>query len=127
MGGLSSYCRAFYGRLIPSGREAAFYALYAVTDKGSSAIGPAVVGVIVDRTGTIRGAFVFLAVLVLLPVPLVWAIDVERGVEDAERMAGVRGKMTEMGTGLGEEEFSLGSGDEWESGDEDERLMRGRE
>lgn len=122
MGGLSSYCRAFYGRLIPRGREAAFYALYAVTDKGSSAIGPAVVGVIVDRTGTIRGAFVFLAVLVLLPIPLVWAIDVEGGVEDAERMAGVDGK-----SGLGEAEFSLGSEDEWESGDEDERLMRGHE
>ncbi|EHL02932.1 putative Autophagy-related protein 22-1 [Glarea lozoyensis 74030] len=54
MGGLSSYCRAFYGRLIPEGKEAAFYALYAVTDKGSSAVGPAIVGMIVDRTGTIR-------------------------------------------------------------------------
>ncbi|CAG8972465.1 hypothetical protein HYALB_00001154 [Hymenoscyphus albidus] len=121
MGGISSYCRAFYGRLIPSGREAAFYALYAVTDKGSSAIGPAVVGVIVDRTGTIRGAFVFLAILVLLPAPLVWAIDVEKGVEDAERMAGGNGK-----SDSGDEETSLGSDEEWEgSGDEDERLMTG--
>ena len=54
MGGLSSYCRSFFGLLIPPGSEAAFYALYAITDKGSSAVGPAVVGVIVDATGQPR-------------------------------------------------------------------------
>jgi UMF1 family MFS transporter len=83
MGGLSSYCRSFFGLLIPPGKEAAFYALYAVTDKGSSAVGPAIVGKIVDSFGTIRPAFVFLAILVLLPSPLVWMVDVERGRADA--------------------------------------------
>jgi UMF1 family MFS transporter len=64
MGGLSSYCRAFYGEIIPPGSEAAFYALYAITDKGSSAVGPTIVGAIIDRVGTIRPAFGFLAVLI---------------------------------------------------------------
>jgi UMF1 family MFS transporter len=89
MGGLSSYCRSFYGLLIPPGSEAAFYALYAITDKGSSAVGPAVVGVIVDATGTIRPAFFFLTVLIALPLPLIWMVDVEKGKEDAARMAGL--------------------------------------
>ena len=83
MGGLSSYCRSFFGLLIPPGHEAAFYALYAVTDKGSSAIGPAIVGAIVDKTGTIRPAFGFLAVLIAMSGPLMWAIDVEQGTKDA--------------------------------------------
>ena len=83
MGGLSSYCRSFFGLLIPPGHEAAFYALYAVTDKGSSAIGPAVVGAIVDKTGTIRPAFGFLAILIAIPGPLIWLVDVERGHSDA--------------------------------------------
>ena len=83
MGGLSSYCRAFYGEIIPPGSEAAFYALYAITDKGSSAVGPAIVGAIVDRVGTIRPAFGFLAVLIALPIPLVYMIDVRKGREDA--------------------------------------------
>jgi UMF1 family MFS transporter len=87
MGGLSSYCRSFYGLLLPPGSEAQFYALYAVTDKGSSVIGPAVVGRIVDKTGTIRLAFVFLAVLIILPAPFIWKIDVELGRRDALRMA----------------------------------------
>jgi UMF1 family MFS transporter len=89
MGGLSSYCRSFYGRLIPPGSEVAFYALYAITDKGSSAVGPAVVGKIVDVTGHIRPAFMFLAVLIALPVPLIWLVDVEKGQVDALRMADV--------------------------------------
>lgn len=83
MGGLSSYCRAFYGEIIPPGSEAAFYALYAITDKGSSAVGPAIVGAIVDRLGTIRPAFGFLALLIALPMPLIYIIDVQKGRDDA--------------------------------------------
>ncbi|KAJ5052231.1 uncharacterized protein L3040_001988 [Drepanopeziza brunnea f. sp. 'multigermtubi'] len=83
MGGLSSYCRSLFGQLIPPGNEAAFYALYAITDKGSSALGPALVGLIVDATGSIRPAFAFLAILILLPLPLMMAVDAERGRADA--------------------------------------------
>ncbi|KAH8592983.1 putative MFS transporter family protein [Bisporella sp. PMI_857] len=89
MGGLSSYCRSFFGRLIPPGSEAAFYALYAITDKGSSAVGPAVVGWIIDKTGHIRPAFIFLAVLIALPGPLIWLVDVHKGQEDALQMSKV--------------------------------------
>jgi MFS transporter, UMF1 family len=88
MGGLSSYCRSFFGQLIPPGREAAFYALFAITDKGSSAIGPAVVGRIVDATGTIRPAFWFLAVLIGLPILLVWFVDGAKGRVEALEEAG---------------------------------------
>lgn len=88
MGGLSSHCRAFFGILIPPGSEAAFYALMAVTDKGSSVIGPAIAGRIVDRTGSVRAAFFFLAPLILLPIPIMWYVDVEKGRADAIEMAG---------------------------------------
>lgn len=88
MGGISAYARSVYAPLIPEGSEAAFFALYAVTDKGSSAVGPALVGWLVNRAGTIRPAFAFLAVLVMLPGPLLWWLDVEKGSEDASRLAG---------------------------------------
>ncbi|EXJ89600.1 UMF1 family MFS transporter [Capronia epimyces CBS 606.96] len=87
LGGLSSYCRAFFGELIPPGFEAAFYALYAITDKGSSIFGPAIVGAITDRYGEIRPAFVFLAVLIFLPLPLMLLVDVDRGKAEALQMA----------------------------------------
>lgn len=87
LGGVSSYCRAFFGELIPPGFEASFYALYAITDKGSSVFGPAIVGAITDRYGDIRPAFVFLAVLIFLPLPLLLLVDVDRGKADAAAMA----------------------------------------
>lgn len=86
LGGLSSYCRSLYGELIPPGYEAAFYALYAITDKGSSIFGPAIVGVIVDRTGGIRPAFWFLVVLIAAPGFIICWVNVERGKVDAAEM-----------------------------------------
>ncbi|KAL9095527.1 MAG: hypothetical protein Q9165_002398 [Trypethelium subeluteriae] len=87
LGGLSSYCRSVFGELIPPGSEAAFYALYAITDKGSSVFGPAIVGAITDATGEIRPAFWFLAVLVGLPFPLIYMVDVERGKREGSALA----------------------------------------
>ena len=87
LGGLSSHCRSLFGELIPPGSEAAFYALYAITDKGSSVFGPAIVGAITDRYGEIRPAFVFLAVLIFMPLPLMLLVDVDRGKKDGAKMA----------------------------------------
>lgn len=87
MGGLSAYCRSLFGELIPPGYETAFYALYAITDKGSSVFGPAIVGAITDRYGEIRPSFVFLAILIFLAVPLMLCLDVERGKQDALALA----------------------------------------
>jgi UMF1 family MFS transporter len=87
LGGLSSYCRSLFGELIPPGYEAAFYALYAITDKGSSVFGPAIVGAITDRYGEIRPAFWFLAVLIGLPFPIMMLVDVERGRAEGVALA----------------------------------------
>ncbi|KAL9088491.1 MAG: hypothetical protein Q9159_003057 [Coniocarpon cinnabarinum] len=91
LGGLSSYCRSTYGLLIPPGSEAAFYALYAVTDKGSSVLGPAVVGAITDRFGDIRPSFLFLTVLIVLPGFILVGVNVERGRAEGAKLATVVG------------------------------------
>ncbi|KAH7628836.1 vacuole effluxer Atg22 like-domain-containing protein [Sordaria sp. MPI-SDFR-AT-0083] len=89
LGGLSGYCRSLYGELIPPGSEAAFYALYAITDKGSSVFGPAIVGAIIDASGEIRPAFWFLAAIVGTPALFIWFINVERGRTEGEALAEV--------------------------------------
>lgn len=101
LGGLSSYCRGVYGELIPSGSEAAFFALYAITDKGSSVFGPAIVGLIADRVGDIRPAFIFLAIVIGLPAPLMWLVDVDRGRRDGARLVKELGESSD-GTRRGE-------------------------
>ncbi|KAI5302221.1 hypothetical protein KEM56_000904 [Ascosphaera pollenicola] len=102
MAGLSSYCRSIFGELIPPNFEASFYALYAITDKGSSVFGPAVVGMIIDRYGQIRPAFWFLAILILLPLPLMLLVDVERGRRDAALLSK---ELEEVGS-QGENQYS---------------------
>lgn len=72
---------------MPPGSEAAFYALYAVTDKGSSIFGPAIVGMITDKYHDIRVAFWFLAVLIATPIPLIWMVDVDRGKREGKALA----------------------------------------
>ena len=90
LGGVGAYCRAVYGELIPPGSEAAFYALYAITDKGSSIFGPVVVGAITQKYGEIRPAFLFLAVLIGLPLPLILLVDVNRGRLEGRKLMGLK-------------------------------------
>lgn len=87
LGGLSSYCRSLFGELIPPGSEVVFYVLYAITDKGSSVFGPAIVGAITDRYGEIRPAFVFLAILIFIPLPIMLLVDVDRGKREGAELA----------------------------------------
>jgi UMF1 family MFS transporter len=110
LGGLSGYCRSLYGELIPPGSEAAFYALYAITDKGSSVFGPAIVGAIIDASGEIRPAFWFLAMIVGLPAALIWFIDVERGKSEGEKLAEII-----EGFKVGDDENTVGSDSDDES------------
>jgi UMF1 family MFS transporter len=125
LGGLSSYCRSLFGELIPPGSEAAFYALYAITDKGSSIFGPVIVGAIIDASGGIRPAFWFLAVLVGLPAPIVYFVNVERGKAEGEKLVEViegyknRENMPSGASINGEERSGMLAAYE---GDEEERL-----
>jgi MFS transporter, UMF1 family len=89
-GGVQGYCRSFFGELVPRGMEANMFALYAVTDKGSSAVGPAVVGLITDLTHEIRWAFLFLGIMIAASIPLMGRIDVVRGRANAERWSAER-------------------------------------
>lgn len=109
MGGLSSYCRSLFGVLIPPGSEAAFYALYAFTDKGSSVVGPTIVGRIVDNTGSIRTSFWFLIVLNLLPLPIIYWLDADAGRLDAAAMADTLSQST---SARGEARFGDEEGEE---------------
>ncbi|KAH9023166.1 vacuole effluxer Atg22 like-domain-containing protein [Lactarius pseudohatsudake] len=58
-GAFQSYTRILYVGVVVSGDEARRYGLFSVTGKSSSFIGPLIVGLFVDRTGSIRYGFLF--------------------------------------------------------------------
>ncbi|KAJ3210743.1 Autophagy protein 22 [Entophlyctis luteolus] len=84
LGGIQSFSRVMFGELIPRGKEGEFFSLYAITDKGSSWFGPLIVGAITDATHEIRYGFGFLLVMLCIPVGVLYCVDMEKGVRDAE-------------------------------------------
>ncbi|WVF65441.1 hypothetical protein IAT40_000169 [Kwoniella sp. CBS 6097] len=78
-----SYSRAVYTELIPPGHESTFFSLFAFTDKSASFIGPAVVGLIADLNGNLRYGFIFLLIMLSVPIPLLLGVSVRKGNEQA--------------------------------------------
>ncbi|KAF9425325.1 Autophagy protein 22 [Podila epigama] len=88
IGAIQSYCRSMFASLVPRGRESEFFGLYAITDKGSSWLGPLAIALITDATHEIRHAFIFLLILLSIPIPIIYfGVDVTQGRIDAELAA----------------------------------------
>ncbi|KAK9479787.1 autophagy-related protein 22-like protein [Lipomyces japonicus] len=95
LGGMASICRSTFSMLIPPGKESTFFSLYAVTDKGSSIVGPTITAMITDKTHNIRYTFFFLFFLLLSAIPIFYFLDVERGKRDAIRFGEQRAEEEE--------------------------------
>lgn len=83
LGALNATTRSLYSLLIPKGHEVMFFALYSVTDKGSSMLGPTVTGMITDYTHNIRYTFYFLLGMMLFAAFVFSQVDYERGQQEA--------------------------------------------
>lgn len=101
--------------------------------RGSSAIGPTIVGTIVNATGQIRPAFGFICVLIMLPIPLFCLIDAETGREDALNMAELMRnlgdldvEMADRGDGeVGEAERLMQDSTDADAGEKEEEMYEG--
>ncbi|GME85153.1 unnamed protein product [Ambrosiozyma monospora] len=83
LGGVATLSRSFYSMLIPKGQESVFFALYSITDKGSSIMGPFLVGIVIDYTHEIRKCFWLLLALLVVSIPIFSYVDIERGIQEA--------------------------------------------
>ena len=91
LGSVQSFSRSTFGSMVPEGMEANMFALYNITDRGSSWIGPAVVAAVLSRTNNIRYAFIYPCCMLLAPMVLLLLVDVQRGVHMAAEYAKVNG------------------------------------
>lgn len=95
MGAMQSFSRVIYGEMIPPGEEAEFFSLYAITDKGSSWIGPVIQAIVANCFSNQRWGMFFLAALILLPFPLlIWCVDPIRGREEGQNFFQFKPSMT---------------------------------
>ncbi|KPV74878.1 uncharacterized protein RHOBADRAFT_53809 [Rhodotorula graminis WP1] len=85
-GAFQSFARALYAQIIPPARASAYFALYSITDKSSSFLGPLLVATVTTATGEIRHGFILIAALMAAAVPVLVRVEVDQGAQDAERM-----------------------------------------
>ncbi|KAJ3095193.1 Autophagy protein 22 [Phlyctochytrium planicorne] len=78
LGAAQATCRAMFAELLPPGYESEFFSLYAITDKGSSWLGPLIVAAIGDATGSRRPSFWFLAAAFYLPIIFFYMCDMKK-------------------------------------------------
>jgi len=99
LGPMQGYSRTLFALLIPEGEEANYFGIYQITDKGSSFLGPLVVSVITQATGSMRPALVYPLILILVSIVLLWKFDISRGILENTRRDNARRK-NELGAGM---------------------------
>jgi UMF1 family MFS transporter len=92
LGGSQALSRSLFSRMIPEGKEAAFFGLYEVSERGTSWMGPLLFSIVIAHTGSYRQALLSLIVFFVLGLIGLLLTDTERGVREAgEFVADERG------------------------------------
>ena len=95
LGAVQNFSRTLFLELIPPSHESEYFALYELTDKGSSWLGPLVVaGIAQAGVGYLRFAFLYIMLMTLGPCYFVWTLDLERAAADISRFEYARAQTT---------------------------------
>ena len=87
LGGSQALSRSLYSRMIPAGREAAFFGLYEVSERGTSWMGPLLFSIVIARTGSYRSALLSLIFFFLIGLVLLWVTNTDKGIHQAGHLA----------------------------------------
>ena len=83
LGGSQALSRSLFSRMIPEGKEASFFGLYEVSERGTSWMGPLLFSVVIARTGSYRQALLSLIVFFVVGLIGLLLTNTERGVREA--------------------------------------------
>jgi UMF1 family MFS transporter len=83
LGGSQALSRSLFSQMIPAGRDASFFGVYEISERGTSWIGPILFGVVAAATNSYRDAILSLIVLFLTGTALLLWTDTDRAIADA--------------------------------------------
>jgi MFS transporter, UMF1 family len=83
LGGSQALSRSLFSKMIPHGREAAFFGIYEVSERGTSWIGPFIFARVVASTGSYREAILSLIVLFVAGTTILLFTNTTRAIHDA--------------------------------------------
>jgi MFS transporter, UMF1 family len=83
LGGSQALSRSLFSRMIPKGREASFFGLYEVSERGTSWLGPFLFGAVVAATDSYRQALLSLIILFVVGTIILYLTDTDKAIHDA--------------------------------------------
>jgi UMF1 family MFS transporter len=87
LGGSQALSRSLFSHLVPLGREAEYFAVYQVSDRGTSWLGPLLFGLTYQLTGDYRDAIISLVVFFVVGFVLLARVPVGRAAAAVGRSA----------------------------------------
>jgi MFS transporter, UMF1 family len=83
MGGSQALSRSIFSLMIPRGREAEFFSLYEISDKGTSWMAPLIFGLTLQFTGSYQLAILSQIIFFAAGLGLLLRVDVQRASQEA--------------------------------------------
>lgn len=83
LGGSQALSRALFSKMIPARREASFFGLYEISERGTSWLGPAIFGVVVAATNSYRQALLSLIFFFLTGMMILLFTNTDRAIREA--------------------------------------------
>lgn len=87
LGGSQALSRSLFAQLVPRGREAAYYGVYEITDKGTSWICPIIFGLALQFTKSFRVAILSLLFFFVAGLLVLLKVNVAQGERDVASQA----------------------------------------
>ena len=83
MGGSQALSRSLYSVMIPKGKEAEYFSLYEISDKGTSWLAPLMFGLMLQFTGSYQLAILSLVIFFVAGLAILSKVDVRRAAREA--------------------------------------------
>ncbi len=87
LGGSQALSRSLFSKMIPKGRESAFFGIYEISERGTSWIGPVVFGLVAQLTNSYRQAILALIFFFIAGSIILFFADTNRAIRDAGNTA----------------------------------------
>jgi MFS transporter, UMF1 family len=84
LGGSQALSRSLFSKMIPEGKEASFFGLYEVSERGTSWMGPLLFSLVVSRTGSYRLALLSLIFFFVVGLIVLWFTDTDRAIRESQ-------------------------------------------
>ena len=83
LGGSQALSRSLFSRMIPAGREASFFGIYEISERGTSWLGPLTFGAVVAATNSYRQALLSLIVFFIAGTIILYLTNTDQAIHEA--------------------------------------------